>query len=153
MFWRQFPATGQLCRVFCARFRFLKELTNFRQNDSCADFSDAKFEQQDSCARYFSTTGELRTVFLSNRRVAHGDFDKFLLVNRTRQVQANPQLRRVCCRQFGATGVLRTVFWTSVSFSTKVANFEQKDSCAECFDANFEQQDSCARRFTQALPS
>ena len=45
------------------------------------------------------------------------------------------------------------MFWTSFSFSTKVANLEQKDSCAECFDANFEQQDSCARCFTQALRS
>ena len=36
-------------------------------------------------------------------------------------------------------------------FSTKVANFEQKDSCAECFDAKFEQQDKCARGFGQVL--
>ena len=60
-------------------------------------------------------------------------------------------MRRVFGRQFRATEVLRTVFWTSCSFLTKVANFEGKDSCAECFDANFEQQDKCARGFGEAL--
>ena len=47
--------------------------------------------------------------------------------------------------------MLRTVFWTSCSFLTKVANFEQKDSCAECFDAKFEQQDKCAKGFKEVL--
>ena len=65
--------------------------------------------------------------------------------------EQNRQLRSVFWRQFWATEVLRTVFWTSCSFLTKVANFEQKDSCAECFDANFEQQDKCARGFRQVL--
>ena len=41
------------------------------------------------------------------------------------------------------------MFQTSFSFLTKVANFKQNDSCAECFDANFEQQDSCARCFAK----
>ena len=54
-------------------------------------------------------------------------------------------------RQFRATGQLRTVFWTSFSFLSKDAKFEQIDSCAECFDANLKQQDSCARCFGQVL--
>ena len=47
--------------------------------------------------------------------------------------------------------MLRTVSLTSCSFLTKVANFEQKDSRAECFDAKFEQQDKCARGFGKVL--
>ena len=31
------------------------------------------------------------------------------------------------------------------------ANFNQSNSCAQCFDANFEQQDSCAQFFAQVL--
>ena len=47
--------------------------------------------------------------------------------------------------------MLRMVFWTSCSFLPKVANFEQKDSCAECFDAKFEKQYKCARGLKQVL--
>ena len=43
------------------------------------------------------------------------------------------------------------MFCTRLSFLTKVINFEQKDRCAECFDAKFEQQDKCARGFGQVL--
>ena len=52
-------------------------------------------------------------------------------------------------RQFGATGQLRTVFWTSSRLLTKDAKFKQIDSDADCFKANFEEQESCAECFAQ----
>ena len=52
---------------------------------------------------------------------------------------------------FQATGQLRTVFCTRFSFFRKVANFKNKDSFAECFDANLEHQDCCAGCFAPAL--
>ena len=43
------------------------------------------------------------------------------------------------------------MFLPRFSFLTKVANFKQNESCAQCFDANFNQLDSCARCFAQGL--
>ena len=60
-------------------------------------------------------------------------------------------LRTVFWPKFQATGQLRTVFCTRFSFFRKVANFKNKHSFAECFDANFEHQDSCAWCFAPAL--
>ena len=37
------------------------------------------------------------------------------------------------------------------SFLSKVANFKQNESCAQCYDANFNQLDSCIRCFAQGL--
>ena len=51
MFWRQFSATGLLRRVFWTWFSFLPKVTNFKQNDSCAEWFEANFEQQHGCAR------------------------------------------------------------------------------------------------------
>ena len=45
----------------------------------------------------------------------------------------------------------RTVALGFLDKLTKVANWKEIDSCAECFDAKFEQQDSCARLFAQGL--
>ena len=71
--------------------------------------------------------------------------------NKSRQIQAKWQLRRVFWRQLEETGQLRTVFWTSFSLLTKDANFKQIDRCAQSFDANCGQQDSCARSFGQVV--
>ena len=46
---------------------------------------------------------------------------------------------------------MRTVFWTSFRFLTKVINFKQNVSCAECLDPNFKQHDSSRRYFGQVL--
>ena len=69
----------------------------------------------------------------SNRKVVHGVFHKLWLPNNTGQFGAKRRLRNVFWRQFRATGQLRTVFWTSLSFLTKVTNFDLKDSCARSF--------------------
>ena len=53
--------------------------------------------------------------------------------------------------QFEATALLPRVFWTNFSFLTKVANFKENVSCAECLYPNFKQQDSGARRSGQVL--
>ena len=116
--------------MFLTRFSFFTKVTNFKQNDSCAECFDANFEQLDRCARCF------------------GQFSDF---NRSRQFQAERKLRRVFWRQFQWTGQLRTVFMSSLSCLTKFANFKENDSCAECFDADFGQQDSCAQSFGQVL--
>ena len=41
------------------------------------------------------------------------------------------------------------MFWTSYRLLTKDAKFKKIDSDADCFKANFEQQDSCAECFEQ----
>ena len=212
MFWRQFPATRQLCRVFCRKFRFSTKVTNFKQKDSCTHSFDANFEQQDSCTRYFSASGQLRTVFWtsfslltkdakfkqihssakcidanfeqqeccarcfgqvlafqqkwpisnkktvaqsvltpisSNRTVAHFVLHKHF--NKCRPFRKKLQLCKAFSRQFRATGQLRKGFWTSFSLLTKVTNFKHNDSFAECFDSNFQQQGCCARCLGQPL--
>ena len=74
------------------------------------------------------------TPISSNRTNALALLNKFLLFNKSRQIQAKRQLRRVFWRQFQARGQFRTVFWTSFSSLSKDAKFNQIDSCAECFD-------------------
>ena len=80
-------------------------MANFKQNVNCAECFDANFEQQDSSAGYFEhglafyqkspiiskTTAaqSVLTPISSNRTVAHGVLDKFYIVNKRRQVQAN----------------------------------------------------------------
>ena len=122
-----FWATGQLSTVFCTRFSFFRKVADFKNNDSFAECFDANLKRRDSCARCFgqvlpqrrptsskSTVAQsLSTPILGNRIVAHGLLDKFLLVIKRRQAQANRQFRRVFWRQFRARRQLRTVFWTS----------------------------------------
>ena len=87
--------------MFCTRFRFLTKLTNFRQNDSCADFSDANLEQQDSCARYFSATGELRTVILTSFCLLT-EHAKFKQIHSCAEcIEANLEQQECCARCFG----------------------------------------------------
>ena len=93
----------------------------------------------------------VKRAISSKGTVAHGVLDKFWLFHKSRQFLARQHLRRVFWRQFREREVLRTLFWASWSFLNKVANFEQKDSCAECFDANFEQKNKCPKGFGQVL--
>ena len=153
MFSRQFGATGQLRTVFATIFSLLTKDAKFNQIDSCAEYFDGNFEQQDSFARFFrqvlaigqnspirSKTKYAQSVLTSissNKTVAHFVLHKVRLFTKSRKCQA--------------TGQLRTVFWRSFSFLTKVANFKKNASCAECFDGNFKQQDSCARCLGQVL--
>ena len=104
VFWRQFRAIGQLRTVFWTSFSFLSKEAKFKQIDNCAECFDANLEQQESCARCFG---------------------QVLGFNRSRQFHAERKLRRLFWRQFKSTEQLRTLFWTSLSFLTKVANFNQ----------------------------
>ena len=167
MFWCHFRATGQLRTVFWTSFSLLSKDAKFKQIECCAQCFDENVKQQDSCAQCFAqglafleklpisrtktVSQSVLTPSLSNRTDAHALSGKFKLFNRSRQIQAKRQFRRVFWRQFEETGKLRTVFWTSLSFSTKVANFKQNERCAVCFDANFGQQDFCAQSLGQVL--
>ena len=53
VFWSQFRATGQLRTVFYKRFTFRTIQANLKQNDSCAEWFEANFDQQHGCARCF----------------------------------------------------------------------------------------------------
>ena len=53
--------------------------------------------------------------------------------------------------KFQGTALLRKKFWANFSVLTKVANFKQNLSCAECLDPVFKQHDSCALCFGQVL--
>ena len=153
MFRRQFRATGQLRTVFWTSFSLLTKVVTFKKIDCCVESFDANFKQQDSCPRslgqvlaieqkspIWSKTTVAQSVLTpisSNKTVAHLVLHKVWLFNKSRQSQA--------------TGKLPTVFWRRFSFLTKVANFKENNSCAECFNGNFKQQDSCARCLGQVL--
>ena len=104
-----------------------------------------------NCRFFINLATFVKRLKLAERTVAHGVLDKFLLVNKRHQAQANRQFGRVFWRQFQATGLLRTVFKTSFSLLTKVAKFRQNDSFVEFFDANLKRQDSWARCFKQVI--
>ena len=53
VFWSKFRATGQLRTVFHTSFTFRTIRANLKQNDGCAEWSEANFEQQHGCARCF----------------------------------------------------------------------------------------------------
>ena len=44
--------------MICKRFSFSKNVTDFKQNDSCAECLDANFEEIDSCAKCFDANFE-----------------------------------------------------------------------------------------------
>ena len=132
MFRPQFQATRQLCTVFWTSFSFLTKVAYFKKNDNRAECFDANFKQKDSCARCFWQLSDF---------------------NRSRQFLAKRKLRRVFWRQLQWTGQLRTMFMSRLRCLTKIANFKQNVSCAQCFDATFGQQDSCARCFGHVLAS
>ena len=52
--WGQFRATARLRTVFWTSFSFLRNVAHFKQNDSCAVWFGANFEQQESCSRRFT---------------------------------------------------------------------------------------------------
>ena len=89
----QFELTGQLRTQSPTGFSFLTIRPNWKQNNSCADWLGANFEQHESCARRFSQvlsslqygpiwskTTVAQSVWRAisrSRKVAHGVFDKF----------------------------------------------------------------------------
>ena len=151
--------------MFWTSLPLLSKDAKLNQIECCAQCFDENFKEQDSCAQSFAqglafleklpisrtktVSQSVSTPSLSNRTVAHALLGKFKLFNKSRQIQAKRQFRRVFWRQFEETGKLRTVFWTSLSFSTKLANFKRNVSCAQSFDAHFKQLESCARCFGQ----
>ena len=54
VFWRQFRAKKELRTEFLTSFSFLTIRANLKQNNSCAVWFVANFEQQESFARRFS---------------------------------------------------------------------------------------------------
>ena len=111
VFWGQFRETGQLRTVFWTRFSNLTKVVKLKKNDSCPECFDANFKQQDSCAQCFAeglafleklpisrpktVSQSVSTPSLSNRTVAHALLGKFKLFNKSRQIQAKRQFRRV----------------------------------------------------------
>ena len=53
VFWRQFRAKRECKLEFLTNFSFLTIRANLKQNDSCAVWVEANFEQQHGCARCF----------------------------------------------------------------------------------------------------
>ena len=150
----QFELTGQLRTQSPTGFSFLTIPPNLEQNNSCAVWLGANFEQPESCAWRFSqalaslkygpiwskttVAGSVWTPISSSRKVAHGVFDK-----------SSPYNKR---HQFWLTGQLCTDFLIGFSFLTKRPNLKQNESCAVWLGVNFEQQHGCARCFRQVVP-
>ena len=151
--------------MFLTSFSFSTIVANFKKKDGYAEFFDAKFEQQNSCARCSGQVLHCQQKTLTSSKplvaqsvysqisshttVAHGVLDKFYLFNNSRKPQEKRQLCRVFWGQFRETEQLRTVFYTSFTFRTMRVNLNQNDSCAEWLKANFKQQHGCARCFLQ----
>ena len=55
MFRPQFQATRQLRTEFLTSFSFLTIVASFKKSDSCADYFDANFEQQDSYTVFWTS--------------------------------------------------------------------------------------------------
>ena len=97
--------------MFWTSFSFLTKDANFRHIDSCAEPFDANFEHQDSSAQCFAqglafleklpisrtktVSQSVLTPSLSNRTVPHGLLGKFKFFNKSHQIQAKRQFRRV----------------------------------------------------------
>ena len=108
--------------MFLTRFSFFTKVTNFKQNDSCAECFDANFEQLDRCAQCF---GQVLACYL--KTPSSSCFD------------ANFEQQDSCAQSLGQV----------LAFQQKSPNSRKTTSCAQCFDATFGQQDSCARSFGQ----
>ena len=129
MFWRNCELTGQLHMMFFTSYRFLTIVANFKQNDSCAEFFDATFNQLESSARCFTqafpseqygpnwgkTTlaqSDLRPIS-SNSTVAHAALYKFCLKQQIKflgyykphtPIYVNWQVRALFARSFRSNG-------------------------------------------------
>ena len=73
----EFTVTGKLCTAFFTGFGFPTIRVNLKQNDSCAECFDAKFEQQDNFARCFGQvlafkqTSPILIIRTAARKVSH----------------------------------------------------------------------------------
>ena len=93
VFWRQFRAKRELQLEFLTNFSFLTIRANLKQNDSCAVWFGANFEEHGSSAQRFSqalasqqygliwskttVAQSVLTPISSSRTIAHGVLEKF----------------------------------------------------------------------------